>query len=773
MLGEIVLPQWRCIAELVDNSVDAFIEAVRATTPVQHPLVSVSIPTADVQSSRIAVRDNGPGMNVDTLERAARAGWTSHDPINNLGLFGMGFNIATARLGSRTTIWTTCSGQSEWVGLEIDFERLIKHQAFISPRLARPKPNQDASGTEVIIERLKLEQLDWFGRGYNRSNIGKQLGKIYSSMIGPATSPIGFRLEINGSQVHPKLHCIWGGPGNPERVVETARYGTVNAFQSFDVRLEPRPFCTQCWNWLGANETTCASCSTSGVIVQRDRRVHGWLGMQRYLDRNDFGVDILRNGRKIEIGNKDIFKWLGENSDTEVLEYPIDDPRDRGRIVGEVHLDHCRVPYTKDRFVREDAAWREMLEIVRGTTPLRPEAAREMGTGENASPLFRLFQAFRRSNPHNKRAGGWSKILVVPDNDRALSMARRFDAGESEYQTDQKWWDLVQEAEVAILRGATPPPSTTDTLGGPSETLGDAPGTTAAPAVPQTPTDTSAGVTAAPIRIRLASLSRQYSEDLTGQRYEVEAFAVDPDDPILAGLECPWTIRRTAAGPWEFYVDNGAAAFRSITLTPLDALLSQLAWLISDFERGQGSRWGFGAILTSLRQRYATALLLDPKVLVSEASGQLIEIAKSIVGRIHAEDATTFFDNLSPSRQESIRVAMASRGVQNPHGAIADGRFLQYASPSIISDFVTSNPAMFFDGYYWDEPYSTLDYGSAAATDEARARLLGHYGGLLADAVWLAQQTPADLETISRERLMRALLATNLLAPTADVGEND
>lgn len=772
MLGEIVLPQWRCLAELVDNSVDSFLEALRAGTPVQNPLVSISIPTANSQGSRFTVRDNGPGMDSDTLERAARAGWTSHDPINNLGLFGMGFNIATARLGLKTTIWTTRAGESEWVGLEINFEQLTRRQAFMSPALSRPKPNPDLSGTEVIVERLKPEQLDWFSRAYNRSNVSRQLGKIYSSMIGSASAPIGFRLEINSNQVRPKLHCIWGGPGNPERTVETARHGTVNAFQPFDVRLEPRPFCVQCWNWLGPNQTTCPSCEASGVIVQRERRVHGWIGIQRYLDRNDYGIDILRNGRKIEVGNKDLFKWFDESSNTEETEYPIDDPRDRGRIVGEVHMDHCRVPYTKDRFVREDAAWREMVEIVRGNTPLRPDIAGRMGAGENSSPMFRLFQAFRRSNPHNRRAGGWSRILVVPDNERAQSMARQFDAGESEYETDQKWWELVEEAEAEILQGRTSSSTTSETLGGEpgdtsTEALGGAPEDVTISTT--TETDVPQGTKALPTRAHLAGLSRQYTDDLTGQRYEVEAFAVDAVDPALAELHCPWTIRRTTAGPWEFYVDTNAAAFRSMTLTPLDALLAQLAWLITDFERSQGSRWTFGAILTSLRERYATASLLDPQDLVSEASTQLVDIARSILGRISIEDARAFFDGLSPSRQESIRVAMASRGIANPHGAIDDGRFLQYATPSIISDFVLSNPTMFFDGKYWDEPYATLDYGSAVSTDEAKARLLNHYGGLLADAVWLAQQTLSDLEAISRERLMRASLATTLLAPTANV----
>ena len=55
----------------------------------------------------LTVKDNGPGMSLDQLENAVKAGWTGNNPLSNLGLFGMGFNIATARLGLVTEVWTT------------------------------------------------------------------------------------------------------------------------------------------------------------------------------------------------------------------------------------------------------------------------------------------------------------------------------------------------------------------------------------------------------------------------------------------------------------------------------------------------------------------------------------------------------------------------------------------------------------------------------------------------------------------------------------------
>ena len=37
MLGEINLEQWRCLGELIDNSVDGFISAARNEIEIQNP----------------------------------------------------------------------------------------------------------------------------------------------------------------------------------------------------------------------------------------------------------------------------------------------------------------------------------------------------------------------------------------------------------------------------------------------------------------------------------------------------------------------------------------------------------------------------------------------------------------------------------------------------------------------------------------------------------------------------------------------------------------
>ena len=177
MLGEINLAQWRCLAELVDNAVDGFLSLQRKGTSLTNPEVFVNLPTFDDGGARITVTDNGPGMTSDRLESAVRAGWSGNTPIDSLGMFGMGFNIATARLGTVTTVWTSQAGDAEEHGLCIDFEELRKQGHFQTPRRIRPKTDPARSGTSITIERLKPEQRTWFAKPGNRSNVKKELAR--------------------------------------------------------------------------------------------------------------------------------------------------------------------------------------------------------------------------------------------------------------------------------------------------------------------------------------------------------------------------------------------------------------------------------------------------------------------------------------------------------------------------------------------------------------------------------------------------------------------
>lgn len=346
MLGEINIDQWRCVAELIDNALDGFLKESRAGAAIASARVDVHLPQANVDGATLRIIDNGSGMTPDVLERAVRAGWSGNNPIDSLGLFGMGFNIATARLGSVTEVWTTRKGEKEWHGLLIDFDKLRLQRHFRTPHLTRAKADPEQHGTEITIKQLKPEQRKWLAKNANQTATRKRLAQAYSSMLRPNGVPIGFELYVNHKRVEARRHCLW----NEDRFVPGPGGTSIHAVIPINNELADRFYCTNCMSWLveAVEGGTCPNCETVNSVVKRARKVTGWLGIQRFLDQSDFGIDFIRNGRKIEIGNKDLFSW--NDGETEEREYPIDDPRSRGRIVGEIHIDHCRVSYAKDRF---------------------------------------------------------------------------------------------------------------------------------------------------------------------------------------------------------------------------------------------------------------------------------------------------------------------------------------------------------------------------------------------------------------------------------------
>lgn len=761
ILGEINLDQWKCLAELIDNSVDAFINSRRGGEQVELPSVLISLPTQDRDDAAVTIRDNGPGMTIEQLEKAVRAGWSGNNPLDNLGLFGMGFNIATARLGMVTEVYTTRAGDNEWTGLRIDLNELRRTRSYHTPQLTRPKPDPSVHGTEIKILKLKSDQRIFFAKNANHQKMRRQLGRVYAPLL--LSKDDAFSLQLNGQNVLPKRPCHW----DPDRAVQGGDGKPVHAVETFDYQLPSRHYCLTCMISFSGQQ----SCPTGGPdckTIEVKRRLHGWVGLQRYMHEEDFGIDIIRNGRVIEAQNKDLFIWTG--GERPEREYPIDDQRNRGRFIGEVHLDHCRVSYTKDRFERDDPSWAEMALLVRGEGPLQPQKARAMGFGPQEAPLYRLFQAFRRSSPQGK-TGRWSRILAVKNNERAMEMADLFNKGDPEYQTDEKWYALVEEEDRGIV-GATP------TAGGPGSASPDVPagfldegadtsmatsGSTSQPATNSTPNEAATG----PTRQKLHELSRIYKHPLLKIEFNVEAFVVEANDPDLP-RKSPWIVKIEDPGTrtFLFLFRHDHPVFRSVTMTPMDALLCELAFKTYEFLKETSPDSAvFATILADFRGEYANDAKLDPKSIIVFADKALREIALSIGTAKDVSGFGTLFSGLSQPAQDAIRRKIASTGISSAQSVIDSGEFLGYAELVDIRLFVRQHPELFFDGKFWTQPYTSLDYGSLKVNEEARARVVERYDAYLADAVWLASQSPRDLDRCDRDELIRATLSVRILGP--------
>lgn len=439
-----------CLAELIDNTLDELAGA-RREEPGFEGSVEIHLPygAAATTDSSISVTDTGRGMSVEQMRQALRAGSSGNDRYGSLGLFGMGFNVATGRLGYVTTVRSGRQEDDYWTVATIDIQAMGSEDSFQVPLLREPKPIGE-HGTTISVSRLRSDTVKRLGWNGIASRVRSRLGETYSYLLRDVDGTdiagsgviggVGLRLRLNGEAIKPYIPCIW----SPERSVPY-KGSRVPAVVEINEQLGLAFACMECGHWHSPELTDLEQCVECGSnrIEQRVREIRGWLGIQRYDDANDFGISLLRQGRTIRHLDKGLFEWLNPDTTERFTEYPAE--LGRGRIVGELHLDHLPVNYRKTDFGRDTVAWRTVVEKIRGVGPLKEQHARRLGYDLNTSRLGMLFHAYRRYDP------GYRSL--VPGNgttamaDKARTWARHFREGLSAYQSDEMWWKYVVSHE--------------------------------------------------------------------------------------------------------------------------------------------------------------------------------------------------------------------------------------------------------------------------------------------------------------------------------------
>ena len=741
MLGEINFDPWQCVAELIDNSVDAFLGTDHDGSSSASATVRISVPEHAGSGAQVLVHDTGPGMSVEGLSKAVRAGWSGNDPLRNLGLFGMGFNIATARLGSVTEVFTSRVNDHEEIGLRIDLNALHGQGNFSTELLSKPKARAFNSGTSVRITNLKPQYVDWFAQAENRVSMIDQLSRVYSSMLRPNGRPLHLQLEVNGNACRAHEHCVW----SEQRGAEHPRIGRVAAQAQVDQTFSERPFCTACWRWFPSTVSTCDVCGSSASINIRPRRLTGWLGVQRYSHNSEYGIDFIRNGRKIEIGNKDLFHWQPPEGGSPEPEYPIDDPRQGGRIVGELHLDHCMVTYTKDRFERTDPAWREMIQVVRGEGPLRPNVARDAGYGTNDSPLYRLYQAFRRNDPHGSSYAAMCSIHMTPKHKAAVKrLLAKFRDGSDVTDDDSAWWALVKASDAAVSPDTRPAPR------GPGIGFGTGVSDTNFPTLHG---DTSATPrTEPPIptppRVLCTELSQTYDMPDEHPSVIVEAFEASDTDAVFGGQDVPWASIRSGTGAVMFYFRPRHDVFQSATLTPLDALLCEVARrgadsISSRFNARSSNvaqtaavspdplQAAFARVLSHLRLHYCSTNDLRQSALRGRV-GEVFRRALLQAGeKLSETEQRTLHDSLDAEERDHFQRECYKLSLDPNNFPFGEGRFFTCVSPRTFVRLVHKSPELFLDGRVWSTAYGALADSTPAAARHRHIVLESHHALLL------------------------------------------
>ena len=445
LFGNLSIEPWRCVAELVDNALDDF----KANS---HPKGIVNVYCKD---GSLYIADNGSGMSHDALENAIKAGYSSKKKHNELGLFGVGFNIACARLGRQATVWTKRDSDKYWLQVEINVNKLIKKNTFkIQPYLVEVKDFAEQNGTIVAV-KLARNHLANFERPAFMEVLSKNLGKTYSYLLRKnvpglsgdvAGNPRPITIYVESKPVVPMLPCIWD-----ENRQTTYRGSIVRAVETFKRDLPDVSVCNECGKWHSSIiGTKCEKCGSTNIQTS-SRSVWGWIGIQRYMDKLHFGINFLRNGRNILFQDQKIFSFSDPTTGETFKDYPVEWPADQGRIVGEVHCDHVSVDFIKREFDVEDPYWKGVLEIVRGDSSLQPR--RQRGTAPNNSPLAKIFNAFRINEPG-------IKYLIPGNGHRAIHEATKnwglkFQEGDPNYFFDVEWFKAAESHDRIASGGTT------------------------------------------------------------------------------------------------------------------------------------------------------------------------------------------------------------------------------------------------------------------------------------------------------------------------------
>lgn len=776
MLGEIEFDEWQCIAELIDNAFDDFTEIHRSGTPWAGGYrVSVELP--DSAQGQLVITDTGRGMTYDRLERAVRAGWSGNDMHDKLGLFGMGFNVSTARLGKRTRVLTTRQGDTEWIGVEIDLDRI--GDDFEAEDITEPKADPNEHGTRIVISRLHPVRARWLQK--NGSALRNILGQVYSWMF--LNRP--FELWVGGFQVKPVRHCRWGD----DRSVLYNNKERIPAYIEIDQKLENGLACGDCGQWQLTDRDACEDCGSDRLTV-RERRVHGWLGIQRYMHKHDYGIDFLRNGRKILRWDKQLFTWRNPDGavGNEEPEYPVDLAHQGGRIIGEIHLDHVPVTYQKDAFEYGDRSWRSAVEIVRGVAPLLPQRAANLEYEENTSPLALLFKGYRRND-----AG--LRYLVPGDgrkpiHDDTRRWGHEFHRGNPDYQTDERWWQAVEDHEATKSRGknakaAAVTPGKPDEMAvmealgfdgaeigspsspatGPDEMK---PGAQAQPpsdgeSAPAAPTPEKRKETRQERVTRYTEnsttypgLSRSFGHPRVGF-VEVEARRLTVGSLTDENLHpTPVLLDQRGGNALVAFLDLDHPIFQRFGADPADLLLAEIAVLL----RVQtSSEWSHSELIAAIRAESLPASALDAEMISAEAKELLAEVRRRMASELdRVGEPGKAFQFLSPDELTHTEHTMIANGkVTRTTDLGASGEFLLHVPALFLVRLVESLPSLFMDNRVFQGVYEGV--ASASARRLSLARTVGYLSDVATQATYAGSSLPDQL---LRTRLSIRLLADEL-----------
>jgi hypothetical protein len=752
------------ISELIDNAVDSFhaAEVLGISSQVRHVIIEVpGLTQVERQEGLIRVRDTGAGLTAEQIGQAMQAGFSTKNPFDTLGLFGMGFNIATGKLGRVTRVISARPKDEKAVQVTLNLPELVKYNNFSVNAELVDKPHGLEHGTVVEVR-------DWWSRGdqnagfirevakMTKRTLRERIGRRYATLLrGEGQQQV--KITVNNTACTAFEHCTWSA----SRSVKRAEHGRIPALIDIDEELGKSRRCTR----DGADFDGGVTCPRCGGTESRElsQRIYGWVGIQRFDDKDKFGIDLIRNGRAIREAEKDaFFEHADEATGQREREYPID--QQYGRIVGEIHLDHVPVDFQKQHFQQATDEWQTAMRYLRGGS-LQPS---KWTDGEhNSSPVSMLFQGYRKvrnfgvTDMYMGRYDTTKKKAVRIAREVESDFFQKFINKDPGYYDDTNWWSLVESANEPPI--ATLPEcahcgfqniSDAEMCGGCGEILigkachnkeCDAKLPQSADECPKCGADQAPQIhhpwrctfcekenqadsdrcgtcsslsgaphPASPESLRMASdpreelsvhsLSIMLANGTKTSPIDIDVHAVHRS--IVAAYSRPSVplVTEIKPGSLTIFLDFDHSAFTSSGLRPEYLIASEAAQYIHALHPKLHGKPGHTvAVLTSelLVQGWGEAVVDNPDSVREEIKRLFAEITERILDVPHAAD---FYGDLDEGQQRSMANEMISAGVDLAEiGKLKSGAYLKYCSRDTLAAFFGQYPMDWFGGKVWND----------------------------------------------------------------------
>lgn len=808
------------LCELIDNGLDSFRAAKVAGAATRYPALDVTVPgDSEVRRGQGVVRvaDNGVGLDRSGLENSIKAGFSGKNRYDTLGLFGMGFNIATGKLGRRTTVITAMRGDSNALRVVIDLPRVVSSRSFQVPVDVIDKPQGFDQGTIVSVD-------DWWPTGeanagfvselarITKAQLLQQLGRRYATILRRDEEP-RITMRLNGQVAEGFEHCAW----SPERFVERQGWGQIPARFDINETLKVQRRCVHDGAILTSEMTSCVACG-SAEFRSVEERVYGWVGIQRFDDNDAFGIDLIRNGRAIRVGEKDAFFSTSGPLGNLVKEYPTD--QQTGRIIGEIHLDYVPVDFQKQDFQRSTEEWQRAITFLRGGS-LLPSA---WPTGErNESPVSKLFQGYRKVRNYGRADMYMGKYdetagkAVRIGRDVERDYYARFKSREPGFYDDAQWWELVTSAGVPPLKALeecpecgyqnTPGVAECDgcgkiLVGRPCGACGEELPATAvhcpkcgASQVPDAKEPWKCAVCGDTCGMDLEVCrtcgSLRGAEDpmawdvlrrdgslladlsFSSQRFpmadgrdsavlDVVVRGTGPLRPTWNGPDVPMAAQRFA-GKIEVFLNESHPAFTQLGVRPVDVVATEAAQYLYGLRTDLAGRPAHtvpNIAATVVARVWGETLAMSSDQLSDAIATLFFRIADRLTGN---PDASDFAGELTDLEQREMADRLVSAHKLDLLPAMSQsGAYLQYCSAATIARFFAAHPLGWF-GTVWDDKIPDVDILGRAAVESAHEQLLGVYSRCLDDCATYDRYRYDDKLLAARARASLAFLEAHLL----------